>query len=241
MFQWDKSAVTYWWIMSSFITQRDTWTTARLDPGQARLSCGLPTVWGRLWMWEGRVWKISAQPSYFFRDPKTVLKIKTTKRYSEKVPHFCEYKIFLLVLFACTVLQGPRVGEWPCWEHRGVWRPWPERGTGGLHHGLESDKRSNFHNNNRAYLTGIFMRSKWKNQENSMIENTSWSKPEVLDSLSKAPESHTRPLKVLSLPFIEKGDVFGSNATGRVSSAAQPIHVFFILYWGARQNHIERI
>lgn len=46
-----------------------------------------------------------------FQGSKIVLKIKTTKRYSEKVLHFCEYTIFLLVLFACHSSPGAKGGR----------------------------------------------------------------------------------------------------------------------------------
>lgn len=81
----------------------------RLDPWQARLPVACQLYGGGCGCGEGG--KISAPPSHFFRDPKTVLKIKTTIRYSEKVLHFCEYKMFLLVLFACHSPPGAKGGR----------------------------------------------------------------------------------------------------------------------------------
>lgn len=170
--------------MSSFITQRDTWTTARLDPGQARLPAACQLYGGGGGCGEGG----SGRPLHH------------------------------LLTSPVTVLRGPRVGAQTC-----------ERRTGDLHHGLERVRQKvQFPQspNNGAYLTGIFMRSKWKNQENSMPKNTSWSKPEALDSFSKAPESQAHSLTVLSLPFTEEGDVFLSSVTGGVSSATPCIYVF---------------
>lgn len=50
-------------------------------------------------------------PSQFCREPKVLLKIKTTEKYSEKVLHFCDYKILLLILFVCHSPPGAKGGR----------------------------------------------------------------------------------------------------------------------------------